>query len=179
MNNIWIISDTHFNHNKDFIWKARGFNSVEEMNETIIKNWNDVIQPDDVVYHLGDVMLNDNDGGLKILKNLKGKIHIIIGNHDTDSRIELYKNCYNVVEVVYATRIKYKGKSFYLSHYPTLTSNLQTNPDKTIYNLFGHTHSTDKFYEDQFYMYNVACDAHNCTPVSIDQIIEDIQKKVK
>ena len=40
MSNIWLISDTHFNHNKEFVWKARGFNSVEEMNETIIKNVN-------------------------------------------------------------------------------------------------------------------------------------------
>ena len=48
---------------------------------------------------------------------------------------------------------------------------------KRILNLFGHTHSKEKFYQDNPTMYNVALDAHNNTPVSIDQIIEDIKAK--
>ena len=46
-------------------------------------------------------------------------------------------------------------------------------------NLFGHTHSKDHFYEDTPYMYNVAMDAHNCIPVPLDQIIEEIKEKYK
>ena len=40
MSNIFITSDLHFNHDKDFIWKERGFSNVNEMNEAIVKNWN-------------------------------------------------------------------------------------------------------------------------------------------
>jgi calcineurin-like phosphoesterase family protein len=61
------------------------------MNDEIVRRWNEVVAPDDDVYHLGDVMLNDNDLGLKLLKSLKGNIHIVLGNHDTEKRIKLYE----------------------------------------------------------------------------------------
>lgn len=68
--------------------KARNFKNEYEMNETLIKNWNTVIKMDDDVYLLGDLMLNDNETGLKCIKQLKGSIHIVLGNHDTKERIE-------------------------------------------------------------------------------------------
>lgn len=43
MGNTYFTSDTHFGHNKEFVFKERGFNSVEEMNAAIIKNWNSVV----------------------------------------------------------------------------------------------------------------------------------------
>ena len=41
MSNIWLISDTHLGHDKTFIWKARGFDSVWDMNNAIIERWNE------------------------------------------------------------------------------------------------------------------------------------------
>ena len=52
---IFLTSDLHFNHDREFVWKVRGFTSVQEMNETIVKNWNSVVNPDDDVYVLGCV----------------------------------------------------------------------------------------------------------------------------
>lgn len=49
----------------------------------------------------------------------------------------------------------------------------------TLINLFGHTHSKQLFYEDRPYMYNVAMDAHNSTPVCISDIVADIENKVR
>ena len=46
-------------------------------------------------------------------------------------------------------------------------------------NLYGHTHQKTCFYEDRPYMYNVACDAHDCTPVSIEDIYNDIMNEIK
>ena len=57
MGNIFLTSDLHFGHNKEFIYKVRGFNSIEEMNEAIIERWNSVVNNDDDVYVLGDLML--------------------------------------------------------------------------------------------------------------------------
>ena len=61
---IFVTSDLHFCHDRDFLYEPRGFKSVHEMNEAIVKNWNSIIQPEDDVYVLGDLMLNDNDRGL-------------------------------------------------------------------------------------------------------------------
>lgn len=75
---IYLTSDLHFGHNKDFLYKPRGFDSIQQHDEQIIKNWNEIITDEDEIYILGDLMLNDNEYGLKCLKQLKGKIHVIL-----------------------------------------------------------------------------------------------------
>ena len=50
----WVISDTHFDHQRIIEYTNRPFSSVDEMNAVIIKNWNSVINQDDIVYVLGD-----------------------------------------------------------------------------------------------------------------------------
>ena len=177
---IYFISDTHFNHDKEFIYVPRGFKSITESNETIIRHWNKVVKPNDDIYVLGDFFLGtDLESVKEILSRLKGKIHLIIGNHDTNAKLGIYRNTPNIVEVVWAKQIEYKGIKFYLSHYPTQTSNLNVAPKQAVYNLFGHTHSKSKFYQERPYMYNVAVDAHNNYPVSITQVMKDIDAKIK
>ena len=61
MSEIWITSDTHFGHDKDFIWGARGFENIEQHNQEIIKRWNEVVKKDDIVYHLGDGMFKTTE----------------------------------------------------------------------------------------------------------------------
>jgi calcineurin-like phosphoesterase family protein len=78
MSNIWLTSDWHFCHSQPFIYEPRGFKNQYEMNQTIIKNYNSVVQPNDDVYCVGDCILNDNEEGIKCIKQLKGKIHIVI-----------------------------------------------------------------------------------------------------
>ena len=189
---IWFTSDLHLCHDKDFVWQARGFNDVDEMNWAIVKRWNETVYPDDDVYILGDLILNDVEWGLKLLSKLNGYIHIIRGNHDTDAKVERYMELPNVISVEYATIFRYKKAIFWLSHYPTITANYDDDKPwaQHLVNLFGHTHQTDPFYYldkgDYYtgqqatsnpYMYNVGVDAHNCTPISIDEIIADIRKK--
>ncbi len=178
---IYFISDTHFNHDREFVYGPRGFKSIDEMNEALIENWNETVTDVDDIYVLGDFFLGtDEEFILDTLGKLRGKIHLIYGNHDTPKKIELYNKYPTVVECEgYATKIKYKKREFYLSHYPTLTAGLEQDPNRAVINLFGHTHSKDKFYEDRPYMYNVAADAHDNRPVSIDTIINDFNEKVK
>ena len=177
--NIFFTSDLHFGHDRKFLFKPRGFSSIEEHDETIIKNWNNVVTDDDVVYIIGDVIMGDQDAGIEKLKRLNGEKVIIRGNHDTDCKVMKYTD---VVErkPLWADIIRYYKYRFYLSHHPTITSNMEKGEPITrhLINLFGHTHSKDKFYMDMPFMYNVALDAHDCTPVCVEDVIKDITDKV-
>ena len=174
---IYLTSDLHFCHDRQFLFKPRGFNSVNDMNDVIVQRWNNIVKRDDDVYVLGDLMLKDNETGCKLVESLNGKLHIVYGNHDTDNRIVLYSGLSNVVEAAHAIRLRWNGYSFFLTHYPCLCGSLEKDAKHNIINLFGHTHSKELFYEDRPYMYNVAVDAHNCTPVSIVKVLDDIERK--
>jgi calcineurin-like phosphoesterase family protein/predicted kinase len=183
---IWLISDLHFNHDREFIWGARGFYDVEEMNEQIISRFNSKVAPNDIVYILGDICLGGGDEARlaenqELIERLNGTIHIIRGNHDTDRRVRMYEACKNVEgPVLWADMINYKGYHFYLSHFPTMTGNLEKESLKQCTcNLFGHTHQTSNFYMDMPFMYHVGVDSQNCYPVLLDDIIEEMNNKVK
>jgi calcineurin-like phosphoesterase family protein len=184
---IYLCSDTHFGHDRGFIYEPRGFKSIQEHDEEIIRKWNSVVNPEDKVFHLGDVMLNDNDYGIECLKRLNGHITIVPGNHDTPTRINLYKQLPNVrvLETLendiqpMSFMMKYRKYTFYLSHFPTMTSNLEKGPDPKIHilNLYGHTHQKTKFYQDIPYMFHVGLDSNDNTPVLLDDIIGMIKDK--
>ena len=180
MGKIWTTSDWHFGHDREFIWKARGFASVEDMNEAIVQRYNSLVLPDDDIYVLGDLMLGPSDASLKYIERLNGRLHIVWGNHDTDSRKAKYAELPNVVESNYATMLKYKKHHFYMSHYPTLTGNLEKESlTQMTLNLFGHTHQKTNFHMDMPFMYHVGIDSHNCFPVLLDDIIEEMHQKVE
>lgn len=178
-------SDLHFGHSRQFLYGPRGFSSIEEHDETIIENWNKIVKPNDVAYLLGDLMLNDNEGGIEKLNRLNGTIYFLRGNHDTDARCGLYRAKTRMIPLCgsfyssWACVEKINGYRFYLSHYPTMTSCLENMAPlcRHLVNLHGHTHSKSQFYQDIPFMYNVALDAHNNFPVSFDEIIADIEQK--
>ena len=178
MNKTYFTSDLHFMHNKPFLYEPRGFASVHDMNEAIIKNFNEVMDWSDTLYILGDCFLNNNEEGMKLMRRLPGKKYIIYGNHDTDTRQTLMGEEFNCLG--YAHMRKFCGYNFYLSHYPTLTYNhdIEKPLKRKVINLCGHTHTKDKFYDwDKGIIYHVELDAHNNFPVSIETIIEDINLK--
>lgn len=139
---IFVTSDTHFGHDREFLWGPRGFESHVDHDREVIRRWNETVGENDIVYHLGDVMLGDNAYGMGCLGMLNGHIKIIPGNHDTPTRINLYKTLPNVEVLSLAEMIKYKKYNFYLSHHPTMTSNLEKAPYLRMHliNLYGHTH---------------------------------------
>ena len=179
MSEIFFTSDTHFGHQPEFLWKPRGFSSVEEMDEAIIENWNKVVKPEDMVVHLGDVMLNDSTHGLECFKRLNGQISIIWGNHDTDARKVLLYALPNVISLGYAHVFKYKKLSIYMSHYPTLTSNYdEKHFSQHVLSLHGHTHQRTNWLDlKNPFLYHVGLDSHNNTPVHIDEVITDIRQR--
>lgn len=92
MRDIWVISDTHFRHANILKFKDQygnlvrpGFANVDEMDEHMIERWNSVVKPGDIVYHLGDVVMNSNDDYTWFKQNwsrLNGSKRLIVGNHD-------------------------------------------------------------------------------------------------
>ena len=180
MGKIFATSDLHFGHDREFIWKVRGYNSVEDMNEQQIAKWNSVVGIDDDVYVLGDLMLGSNTAGLACIARLNGRIHIVLGNHDTSAREALYRDLYNVVEVAQAVKIKFNKHHFFMSHYPSMTGNLENeNLKQMTLNLFGHTHQTKNFYEDRPYMYHVGVDSHDGYPVNLYDVLDEMYAKVE
>ena len=177
---IFFTSDTHFNHDREFVYSPRGFKTIQEMNGTLVKNWNETVGNDDDIYVLGDFFLGTDFNYIQeVLNKLNGRIHLVTGNHDTPSKITEYTSWNNIVEIADALRIRYKKREFFLCHYPVLTASLEQDPDKAVINLFGYTHSKDKFYEDRPYMYNVAVDANDNKPVEIEEILTAFNNKVK
>lgn len=177
---IFVTSDLHINHNREFIFKPRNFESISEMNEAIVSRWNEVVTPDDEVYVLGDLMLGDSASAIEYIKRLNGTLHIVCGNHDTDARINLYYSLPNVAEVTWALRLNYKKFHFFLTHFPCLTGNLEKESlTQCTCNLYGHTHQKSNFYNDMPFMYHVGVDSHNCYPVLLDDIIKEMYAKVE
>ena len=179
MNNIWVVSDWHFNHDKNFIWENRGFSSVIEMNEAIIERHNKIVNYNDIVYVLGDCMLGELQSGLNYIRRLNGKKYLAYGNHCTNNRLEAFTENHIFEDIQFGYRIKAPGKRHcILTHYPTIVSN-EAGPK--MLNLFGHTHQTTSFYTDEAgtraFMYNVGMDAHNCTPVNLEDVIAEIKAK--
>src|SRR6267142_5019611 len=107
---LWFISDTHFSHAKmvqEFKLAdgspARDFKSVEEMDETIIAHWNEIVKPQDHIYHLGDVTMFRKVAQIKysVLDRLNGHKRLLLGNHDAD-KIENYLPWF---EKIFACRV--------------------------------------------------------------------------
>lgn len=178
MSNIYFTSDTHFFHDQDFVWKARGFSCTEEMNETIIERWNSIIKQDDLVYHLGDVLLGNYD--VNILKRLNGQICIVRGNHDTTRKLsDINAARPDTIFVGTSDLIKIGKLSLFLCHYPVLTANFDDRHfNQHVISLHGHTHQNGNWlFPDNPFIYHIGMDSHSCYPVHIDTIVNDIRNR--
>lgn len=186
MSRIFVTSDLHLGHPKGFLYEPRGFSSIDEHDAAIIDEWNKTVDPLDDVYVLGDLWLGDNFHGSSCFEMLNGIKHVVWGNHDTDTRKEIVSKMDDVEVLGYASMLKYKHWHFYLSHYPTITSNYDDldRPLKArVINLCGHTHTKDKFLDmHKGLIYHCEVDSHCNKPALLDDIIEDLKeydKKVR
>lgn len=135
-NHTFFTSDTHFCHSNIIKLCKRPFNSVEEMNETLIENWNKVVSDNDTVFHLGDFAFNSKKAIAEILPRLKGNIHLILGNHDDKHLIKNSGDYFKSIQtqlLITAEKIP-----IYLNHFPFLC---YAGGYKGAWQLFGHVHS--------------------------------------
>jgi len=131
----FVISDTHFGHTNIIYLRNRPFNSVGEMDECLIDNWNSVVKPGDLVFHLGDFVW-DVSTLEQVLPKLNGIIKLCKGNHDwsdlTKVMVQHYSNKVVSIDLGISTRVGGLGR-VWLSHYAH-----RTWPGK--YHLYGHWH---------------------------------------
>ena len=138
MPSLFLVSDTHFGHTgvcrftrNDGVTKLRPWDSAEEMDEDMVKAWNERVKPTDKVYHLGDVVINRK--ALKTLSRLNGDKVLIRGNHDIfpDSEYREYfreLRAYHVMD------------GMILSHIPLHSDSEHQIHHCTRFLLYGHQH---------------------------------------
>jgi calcineurin-like phosphoesterase family protein len=93
---VFLTSDTHFGHagvcrftEADGVTKIRPWTDPDEMDEEMVRRWNDTVRPNDKVYHLGDVVINRKS--LATMARLNGDKVLIRGNHDIFPDVEYRK----------------------------------------------------------------------------------------
>lgn len=84
MSRTWVTSDNHFWHDKIMAFCNRPFHNVRTMNDVMIRNWNNVVSDDDIIYHLGDFCVDQDYRSRAIMKQLSGYKILVRGNHDRD-----------------------------------------------------------------------------------------------
>lgn len=81
----FLTADPHFCHDAIRRFEPRPFDSVAQMDEALIGNWNQIVEPRDEVWILGDYALGDREKALGYLPRLNGTKYLVVGNHDRPS----------------------------------------------------------------------------------------------
>jgi calcineurin-like phosphoesterase family protein len=165
----YFTSDTHFGHGNIIKYTNRPFKNTKEMDEAIIKNWNDKVKPEDLVFFLGDFNLVKSkeapDGkSFEYYRNqLNGQIVFIKGNHDRGQQ------CRTIITNVV---IEHGGYRILLTHNPKHASK-----DYKI-NLCGHVHDKWKIekLDKNSFIVNVSLENWGYTPVDINEILKELSK---
>ena len=148
---VFLISDTHFGHTgvchfmrNDGITKLRPWTDPTEMDDEMVRRWNDRVRPNDKVYHLGDVVINRK--ALKTLSRLNGDKVLIRGNHDIFPDVE-YREYFRELRAYHVMN------GMILSHIPIHEESL----GRFGVNIHGHLHAN-----------RVMVRGFNSKPVGID-----------
>jgi calcineurin-like phosphoesterase family protein len=159
---IFFTSNTHFGHGGALGLYRRPFASVAAMNEALVERWNEVIGPDDVVWHLGDFAIRQRAEIVsELLARLSGRKHLVAGNNDPPETRELD----GWESVLPYTEITAEEVSLVLCHYPFRS---WRGMDKGWINLHGHSHGRMKPLPRQF---DVGVDVWGFRPVSLEEIL--------
>ena len=175
---VFLVSDTHFGHlgvcrfmRNDGVTKLRPWDTPEEMDEEMIRRWNDRVRPTDKVYHLGDVVINRR--ALPTLARLNGDKVLIRGNHDI-FRDDEYRQYFRELRAYHVMN------GMILSHIPIHTESL----GRFGVNIHGHTHANRVMWEDPFdgfeskidpRYYCVCVEQTDFAPILFEDVIKRIE----
>lgn len=159
MTKTFLISDTHFGHVgvtkflKEDGTKMRPWDTVEEMDEALIENWNKVVSPQDRVYHLGDLCMNRRY--IHTIGKCNGRKVLIKGNHDF-FKLQDYLPYFDDI------RGSWRLDRFILSHIPIHPDSINCRG-----NIHGHLHH--RILDDPRY-FNVSVEQINFTPIDFEEL---------
>ena len=162
MSEVWFTADTHFGHARVIALARRPFSDVREMDEAMIRGWNEVVQPDDTVWHLGDFAFGDAAGRIDaIFHRLNGRKHLLLGNHDDDNQAVMSLPWASMSML---TWVVVDGTMIAMCHYP-----MRAWPysQKGAIHLFGHMHGKLKGTSRSL---DVGVDVWGFRPVTLAQI---------
>jgi calcineurin-like phosphoesterase family protein len=167
---IWFSSDHHFGHRAILTYSHRPFTDVAEMDAALIRNWNERVAERDDVYHLGDIIFRlSKERTEEILRQLRGRIHLVRGNHDRD--IEKHRERFVWVKDLAEVKIPDPDavdglQRIVLCHYAMRTWNRSHFGS---WSLYGHSHGT--LYDDPNSLsFDVGVDARGFAPVSYEDV---------
>lgn len=167
------ISDIHFGHENVIRFDSRPFETVEEMDHTLIRLWNNRVQADDDVYIIGDFAFRNVRPAEWYLKQLRGHKHLVIGNHDgqtlSDPRAVSY---FDTIDKM--MHIADNDRQICLCHFPVAEWNHMQHGS---WHIYGHIHNrvneTYDFMCKKERALNAAACINNYTPASIDELIRN------
>ncbi len=171
--NFWFSSDLHFGHFNIIKYTNRPFKSLEDMNTTLIENWNSRVKEDDSVFDLGDFNFRNSPGGKfgegtphkpkYFEEQLNGKIIHILGNHNRNN------GCKTPIERII---LRYGGYRICLVHDPKYA-----DPNVPL-NFVGHVHNLWKIkrLNEKSIMVNVGVDCWGFKPINFEEISKEISR---
>ena len=164
MSRVFFISDLHFGH-KNLIINHRNM-EIEAHDNLIIKNWNNTVTKRDIVYLVGDIVMEKPLLLNNYLPKLNGMIRVIGGNHDSPAT----SNMLYGLNIPIMGCLNYKG--FMVTHIPIHP--LEVNLFRG--NIHGHVHETNTDYGGKYL--NVTCERVNYTPIEFSKLLEKYNYKI-
>lgn len=174
---IFFTSDLHLGHEGVLQFATRPFGSVEKMDETLIRNWNETVPSDGLVFVLGDIGFCSAERLEEFFNQLNGSKILIRGNHDSKFKDTLLKSLFiEIYDLIYIRIQDAETSEFQymvLSHYPMLD---WQSSFRGAWQLFGHLHTRnipefDTVRKHLFAtQYDVGVDNNGFSPVSFQQV---------
>ena len=162
---VYFTADCHFDHTNIIKYCNRPFKNIKQMNETIIKRWNKIINKDDLVYHIGDFAFRGQLNARKFECILNGDIVHIQGNHDLNNGIKTY---------ITKCMMYFGGKDVFVQHHPPEIIPVCD------FCICGHIHEKWKFKIHKQHLnipiINVGVDVNEFTPVSTESLLKQYNK---
>ncbi len=176
MGKIFFTSDHHFGHENIIKFCNRPFENAREMNEEMIKRWNEKIKPKDEVYHLGDFGLTYKENLATILDQLNGKKYLIVGNHEGAALQNRGK--FKWIKEYHELKVKDPDcqngvQRIILFHYAMRT---WRGIGRGNWHLYGHSHGNLPDLDNQL-CFDIGVDSHDFYPLSYEEVKAIMEQK--
>jgi calcineurin-like phosphoesterase family protein len=158
---LWFTSDTHFADPRVLRIDRRPFASMAEHDAALIQSWNELVRPEDEIWHLGDFARGTTEAVEALLAGLNGTKHLIVGNNDPEATLASR----GWASVQHYAELRIDGQLYVMCHYPFRTWNQM---GKKSINLHGHSHGKLTPMPRQF---DVGVDAQDLRPKVIEEIV--------